>query len=59
MMEDALSQPWSNYQGEASYSAIMSGQPDTHKASCHREWLIIALTKHIGRVGCLGLPGFI
>lgn len=44
MMVDAVSQsPWCNYKGEASHSVIMSGQPDTHKASSHREWLILVL----------------
>ncbi len=43
--------PWFNYKGEGSYCVIMSGQPDTHKASRHREWLIIVLTMHVGGHG--------
>lgn len=47
-LESAVNQsPWCNYKGEASHSVIMSGQTDTHKASCHREWLIIVLTIHV------------
>lgn len=43
--------PWCNYKGEASHGVIMSGQPDTHKASCHRERLIIVFTIHVEGVG--------
>lgn len=47
-LESAVSQsPWCNYKGEASHGVSMSGQPDTHTASCHREWLIIVFTLHI------------
>lgn len=31
----------------------------SHRASCHRELLIIVLTIHIERVGYLSIPGFI